>query len=186
MNDPKNGRFIPGTHWRPHAVFREKAYLEKEYIDKGRSSAEIASEHGVSDVSIRFWMIKHGIPRRQTIEARKVKKVWRNLSGASNPMYGRTGASNPGYRDGSSPERQRLYSQGLGREFLRTILARDFYRCRRCGAKDTGKRSLHVHHLKPWAGNPALRLDDTNVVTLCRPCHNWVHSKKNTEREFLR
>ena len=32
--------------------------------------------------------------------------------GAANPMFGRTGALNPRYVDGSSPERQRGYVQG--------------------------------------------------------------------------
>jgi thymidylate synthase (FAD) len=100
-------------------------------------------------------------------------------------MHGRTGALNPRFVDGSSPERQRLYAQGEGRSFIAAALARDGYRCRRCDAPKAGCRSLHVHHIKPWAGNEALRFDSKNVVTLCRTCHSWVHSRANVEREFL-
>lgn len=92
-------------------------------------------------------------------------------------MHGRVGALNPNYKDGSSPERQRLYARGVGRAFRRMILARDDYRCVLCGRGKEGPRSLHVHHLKPWAGNPALRFEPSNVVTLCRGCHVEEHRK---------
>lgn len=41
------------------------------------------------------------------------------------------------------------------------------------------------HYAEDRPGNPALRFDMANVVTLCRECHGWVHSKKNTGREWL-
>lgn len=65
------------------------------------------------------------------------------------------------------------------------MLARDGYKCRRCAAPKAERKSLHVHHIKPWAGNEALRFDMENALTLCRCCHQWVHSKSNIEREFL-
>lgn len=108
-----------------------------------------------------------------------------HLRGAGNGMHRKTGAANPNYKDGSSPERQRAYASGEGREFLRSAYARDGFACRRCGAKKSGKRSLHAHHVVPWAGNHALRFDLSNVVTLCRPCHQWVHSRENTLREYI-
>lgn len=107
------------------------------------------------------------------------------LRGERNGMSGRTGTSNPRYKDGSSPERQRLYASGVGKETLRQVYARDQYRCVRCGAPKTKPRSLHAHHIKPWAGNPELRFDLSNFVTLCRNCHSWVHSKANSEGEYL-
>jgi thymidylate synthase (FAD) len=78
-----------------------------------------------------------------------------------------------------------MYVQAEGREFLRHILQRDSYHCQRCGAPKSGPRSLHVHHIKPWAGNPSLRFDATNAVTLCKTCHDWVHSKANVLGEWL-
>lgn len=107
------------------------------------------------------------------------------LRGKNNGMFGRTGSKNPRYVDGSSPERQRMYVRGEGREFLREVLKRDAYSCQRCGARKIGPKSLHVHHIKPWAGNPSLRFDKSNVVVLCRACHGWVHSRDNVNREYL-
>ena len=66
---------------------------------------------------------------------------------------------------------------------MRDIYQRDGYRCQRCGAGKTTPRGLHAHHVKSWAGNLALRFDLDNVVTLCRDCHHWVHSRANTARE---
>lgn len=170
-------------HWRAPKPHWQKEWLEREYVGKGRSAAEIAADCGCVENNILYWLDKHGIPRRTVSQARALKH-W-GMSGPANPMYGKTGEANPRFVDGGSPERQRLYVRGEGREFLDGILARDGFRCVRCGAGSTGPRSLHVHHLKPWAGNPALRFDKANVVTLCGACHRWVHSRKNTEREYL-
>jgi hypothetical protein len=178
-----NGQFVQGTHWRQPAPHWNADWLREQYETQGRSTGEIAAEVGTTDAAIIYWLRKHGICRRSIAEARALKH-W-GASGAANPMHGKTGAANPRYVDGSSPERQRMYVRGEGRAFLRDVLERDAYRCRRCDAPKTGPRSLHVHHLKPWAGNQALRFDRNNAVTLCRPCHSWVHSRANAEREFL-
>jgi hypothetical protein len=121
--------------------------------------------------------------RKVLSEKASVPKPW--LRGANNGMYGKTGSDNPNYKDGSAPERQRLYSMGKGKDFLRAILKRDNYACQRCGASHKGGRSLHVHHVKPWAGNPTHRFDPTNVIVLCDKCHNWVHSKANVNLDYL-
>lgn len=108
-----------------------------------------------------------------------------HLRGAANGMSGRIGVLNPNYKDGSAPERQRLYSSGEWKEIVREVFKRDNYQCVRCSAPKTGRRGLHAHHVEPWAGNAARRFDTTNLVTLCRPCHHWVHSRENVERLWL-
>lgn len=108
-----------------------------------------------------------------------------HLCGARNGMSGRTGVLNPNYKTGSSPERQRIYSSGEAKAFVRAIFVRDGYRCRRCGAGKSGPRGLHAHHIACWAENPKLRFEAANVVTLCRPCHEWIHSAENVERVLL-
>ena len=178
-----DGRFLKGTHWRQEAPHWNAEWLREQYEAMGRSTGEIAADAGTTDAAILYWLKKHGIPRRTIAQARAIKH-W-GVSGSANPMYGKTGEASPRYVDGSSPERQRLYAQGEGRAFIRAVLARDGYRCRRCSATKDGRKSLHVHHIKPWAGNAALRFDPDNAATLCRPCHHWVHSNDNTNGEFL-
>lgn len=178
-----NGRFVKGEHWRPRAPHWDVEWLRARYEKQGRSTGEIAAEAGTTDAAIIYWLKKHGIPRRSIGEARALKH-W-GVAGEANPMHGKTGAANPRYVDGSSPERQRLYVQGAGRAFLRDVLKRDGYACRRCSATKTTPKSLHVHHVRPWAGNAGLRFDTGNAVTLCRGCHAWVHSKANASGEYL-
>jgi len=123
------------------------------------------------------------VTRKRLSEKASVPKPY--LRGARNGMYGRTGDLNPRYVDGSSPERQRLYASGMWKELVRTIYARDEYRCKRCDAPHQTQSRLCAHHIRPWAGNPELRSDLTNLVTLCAKCHRWVHSRKNIHREWL-
>jgi hypothetical protein len=178
-----NGRFQKGQHWRPAQPHWSADWLRAEYETKQRSTGEIASEIGITDAAVIYWLRKHGIARRTVAQARAIKH-W-GAVGEQNPMHGKTGAANPRYVDGSSPERQRMYAQGGGRKFIRAVLKRDNYRCVRCSAPKTTPKSLHVHHIKPWAGNVELRFDQSNVATLCRSCHQWVHSKKNENGEYL-
>lgn len=107
------------------------------------------------------------------------------LRGEGNGMFGRTGEQNPNYKGGSSPERQRLYSSGVFKSVIRRVYARDSYRCRRCGSFGNGPRGIHAHHVKSWAEHPGSRFDVDNLITLCRPCHAWVHSRSNDLREYL-
>lgn len=186
VTSPRNkGQFKPGVHaYRQPLPHWERDWLVREYVERQRSCGEIAAEIGCTDANVLFWLRKHRIERRSVSEARALKH-W-GASGAANPMHGRTGAANPRYVDGSSPERQRTYSRFEGRQFLQAVRCRDDFRCQRCMVRNPGgPRDLHVHHLKPWAGNPALRFAMDNVITLCRKCHNWVHSRANADREYL-
>lgn len=175
--------FKPGEHWRPIAIFRDKNYLTEEYVNKQRSTSEIAAEHNVTDAAIFYWLRKNGIPCRSISEVRQVKK-W-GSPGKSNGMYGRCGSENPRWIDGSSPERQKMYARSFWKELITTVYKRDNYKCRRCGAAHKTNNRLHAHHVKPWAGNPDSRFELSNIVTLCSKCHQWVHSKENIDNEFI-
>lgn len=52
-------------------------------------------------------------------------------------------------------------------EMHERVLARDDWRCLRCGATD----GLHADHVVPWTlGGPTI---DDNLQTLCGPCNSW-------------
>lgn len=103
-------------------------------------------------------------------------KPW--ISGERNGMASRRGQLNPNYKDGSSPERQRLYASGEWNAIASKVYARDKGRCVRCGKAKQGPRSLHVHHVKPWAEYPERRFELDNLITLCRGCHHEAHRKE--------
>ena len=142
------------------------------------------------DNFVRAYMAQHGhhphLGRALSPEAREnmsraapKERPW--LRGHRNGMHGRTGALNPRYVDGSSPHRQRVYVSAAWKTVRLAVLARDERRCRRCRSRT----KIVLHHLRPWAGNPALRLEVSNIVVLCGSCHRWVHSRKNVRREWL-
>ena len=62
------------------------------------------------------------------------------------------------------------------KEFRRKVLERDHYTCQMpgCGSK----RSLIVHHIKPYAKSVALRTDPENAICLCRRCHKDTFGKE--------
>lgn len=88
-------------------------------------------------------------------------------------MTGRTGESNPNWKGGGSPERQRMYASGEWRRLRRLLRKRARGCCEQCRTS----HQLHIHHVKSWAEYPALRLDLDNLVLLCRECHHAAHRK---------
>lgn len=61
-------------------------------------------------------------------------------------------------------------------KFREEILARDGYKCVRCG----NDKILHAHHIIPWNENEKLRYEPSNLVTLCDVCHAIVEPKLPT------
>lgn len=107
-------------------------------------------------------------------------------SGQFHPMFGRTGCANPNYKHGRSPERQRVYSSYAWRVVIEYVYGRDGGECQRCGgAIEHQHKNQHHHHLAGWEDFPERRIDPENVVLMCRPCHEWIHSAQNTARHFL-
>lgn len=116
--------------------------------------------------------------KTRAVLSKKAARPKPNLRGERNGMYGRSGPLNPRYIDGSSPERQLAYASAEWREVSRIVRARDGFRCRNCGTEKRGRKSLHLHHVRPWASHPNLRFDPDNIVTLCADCHRAEHRKE--------
>lgn len=56
------------------------------------------------------------------------------------------------------------------------ILSRDLYLCRLCLHNGhISNKQLEVHHIVSLQANFDLRTEDTNLITLCRTCHETVH-----------
>lgn len=116
------------------------------------------------------------------ISAARTGKRYPNLRGEKNGMFGRTGENSPNWKGGVTPDRQKIYSTGEWKEIAKSVFERDGYRCVRCGKKSN---KLHTHHVKTWAECTEGRTDIDNLITVCKGCHLWIHSKKNTNGEYL-
>jgi 5-methylcytosine-specific restriction endonuclease McrA len=151
----------------------DREWLRREYLDNVRTVVEIAAGLGVSMKVVAQRLRKYDIPKRDHSTTLRTR-------GAV------AGENNPAWRGGVTPERQRLYKTPEWRALVQSIFARDGFRCVRCGAgQDHAEHSLHAHHIATWVEAPELRREPTNLVTLCRKCHTWVHSNANAERDYL-
>jgi hypothetical protein len=169
--------FKKGKHWRKEKLYWNKEWLEKEYQIK--SSGDISKECGVTDTAIIFWLKKLGIKRRSISETRKIKQ-W-GCSGEDNPMFGRKGELNVNWKGGCTPERQEFYLSKEWKEACASVYKRDSAKCQRCGC--SGK--MNIHHIVSFSVRE-YRADINNLVLLCVKCHRFVHSKKNTNQEFIK
>lgn len=138
---------------------------------------------------------KLGVGRRHTNQTKaKIReaalKDGRVPWGKGNEPYwkGVTGASHPAYKGGLTPERQAVYSSQEWVSAVKEVWARDNATCQRCGVRhntETNRGTFHIHHLKSFQV-AELRTEPSNLVLLCKPCHLFVHSKKNTNNQFIK
>lgn len=96
------------------------------------------------------------------------------------------GASNPNWKGGVNAveNNRRMWDAEVG-QWRRRVFARDRHTCQRCGLSPKTRNTLRAHHIATWADHPDRRFDIDNGTTLCRTCHDWVHSKDNVDRELL-
>lgn len=102
-------------------------------------------------------------------------------------MKGRSGKDHPGWKGGISPERASFYSSQEWITASRIVKRRDKMTCQRCGKKrkPRSQLSFDIHHIVSFQC-VELRSNVDNLVLLCEPCHYWVHSKENTNNEFIK
>jgi len=48
--------------------------------------------------------------------------------------------------------------------------------CEMCGVMIREANVINFHHVRTKAAYPELRLDKTNILILCKDCHNLQHS----------
>lgn len=58
------------------------------------------------------------------------------------------------------------------------ILKKQNHECQRCKSKGLYTRAVTVHHRKYLRRYPYLALEDSNLESICRICHNQEHKKK--------
>ena len=88
------------------------------------------------------------------------------------------GKNSYSWRGGATVERGKWLSNG-GHGWKRACRKRDNYTCQRCGEVfDKRSNALQVHHKASFADYPELRSNKANGISLCRQCHEWIHSNE--------
>ena len=94
------------------------------------------------------------------------------------------GKQNPNWRGGITDTNLLLRASLEYQEWREKVFERDGWTCRECGAKrEVGSVVLHAHHVKEFATHPEMRLDVSNGLTLCEPCHMALHGLNCLARE---
>ena len=154
----------------------KNAYRKK--VSAGEAPAPMLGKHH-SDVTKYLLSIQ-----RQGI-------VPTHICGKNSYLYGKSGNLNPQWKGGITPEREKFYKTYEWKRVYKIVLKRDNFRCVNCNAPSTsvliGKKkisNLCVHHITSFQ-NKDLRCNINNLILLCRKCHYWTHSCKNTTKKYL-
>jgi len=78
------------------------------------------------------------------------------------------------WKGGITPKTQKIRGSQKTKDWRVKVFKRDDFTCLKC-LKRGG--ALHAHHIKSFAKYPKLRFTVSNGATLCKPCHNRIHSK---------
>ena len=82
----------------------------------------------------------------------------------------------------SKDKRRKFYKSRAWLKKRKEIVERDNNECQLCKSKGyatVGQNNyLDVHHMVHLEDSWERRLDDDNLITLCRPCHNSQHPEK--------
>lgn len=78
-------------------------------------------------------------------------------------------------------EKRLRNTQKLDEGIRNLIKERDTFRCQFCNQKENDRDTVYgfiVHHIDGNRRNNEL----TNLITLCHPCHRFIHAKKGNPR----
>lgn len=88
------------------------------------------------------------------------------------------------------PEHRALYNHPAWQGLRRRIFLRDGYTCQwaGCGRSLTGKgrqpNAPVAHHVKDHKGDLSLFLDEENIISVCKACHDR-HAQRFTHRGYV-
>jgi transposase-like protein len=132
------------------------------YQQEEKSTPEIALALGVTPTTVSCWLKSAGIEARKTSTLNTREKL----------RQAHLGPKQWNWKGGITPDRVRLrvsLDMKLARE---ACFKRDDYSCRDCGQRG-GK--LNAHHIWPFQSYPQLKFEVSNLLTLCKRCHDAFH-----------
>lgn len=73
---------------------------------------------------------------------------------------------------------KKFYNSKVWKRKRLYILKRDGYLCQRCKGYGKNKEANVVHHLHEVEDRPELKLNNSNLISVCASCHNKLHPEK--------
>jgi len=89
----------------------------------------------------------------------------------------RIGALNPMWKGGVTTEQKARRHCARYRQWRTDVFQRDGFSCRMPGCRKRGGE-LNANHIKTFADHRDLRLEVSNGITLCVPCHRSIRGRE--------
>jgi thymidylate synthase (FAD) len=174
-------------------LYRDKAWLQQQ-LSAGLTAREMSRQADCSIEAIKKWVYFHGLklnraksgtPNPWNRGLRKAyhfdltpeqRQQWRERSRQST----RRGPDSNFWKGGTTQEREEIGA--WTRTIAPQVHEKFDYICQQCGVQGG---TLHAHHLLPVYSHPQEAYDFENLITVCKPCHQHIHSQ-GLELEFAR
>lgn len=90
------------------------------------------------------------------------------------PRYNMMGPLSPKWNPNLTDEEraQRRRHTAASQTWAKAVWKRDKHACQLCDAKSV---RVYAHHIVYWREDRNLRFVVANGITLCGPCHKWMH-----------
>lgn len=162
-----------------HPQLCNESWLREQYIDKGRTTVDIAKEIGCVTSTVFVALNRLSIPRRTRSQARQgIVMTEEHLANIkiANRLKAKSGADHWNWKGGKYTGEPRHTWQW--KEWRKAVYERDNYTCRGCGTKGKQKNTFHPHHILPVRDFPHLIYELSNGITLCVECHEKTMMKE--------
>ncbi|HEY9750068.1 MAG TPA: FAD-dependent thymidylate synthase, partial [Allocoleopsis sp.] len=172
-------------------LYRDRLWLQ-EQLSAGLTARQMAQQVGCSIEAVKKWVYLHGLSLNKAKSG--TPNPWnRGLRGAyrlqltpeqrqqrrlRSQQLTRRGAQSNFWKGGVTQERVAIGA--WTRTTAPQVHEKFNYICQRCGERGG---QLHAHHLLPVYSHPEQAYNFDNLVTVCIPCHQVIHSQ-GLELEF--
>ncbi|HEY9805503.1 MAG TPA: FAD-dependent thymidylate synthase, partial [Candidatus Obscuribacterales bacterium] len=172
-------------------LYRDRLWLQ-EQLSAGLTARQMAQQAGCSIEVVKKWVYLHGLSLNKAKPG--TSSPWnRGLRGAyrlqltpeqrqqrrlRSQQLTRRGAKSNFWKGGVTQERVAIGA--WTRTIAPQVHEKFNYICQNCGER--GGR-LHAHHLLPVYSHPEQAYNFDNLVTVCTPCHQTIHTQ-GLELEF--
>lgn len=176
--------FIPKNSRQVNCSFTCKVKWELKKISKKpkTKNCNVCKKEFQPYTSLdKFCSVKCRTKNEKNKRARNWKSV-KNIIGKKNPNY-KHGLTSNFTKQKYSNVGQRKYLRERKNKINKILNENGFLECERC--KSTGVR-LETHHIifRSEKPNHEHIHNERNLITVCVPCHNFFHKKKNV-RNYL-